>query len=131
MTFCHQCGDNRHWKKPHLQVCAPPISRTYRKARAQLRPRLPLGARWDDPERSFPIAEGDESRRSRTDLMNFREAESPEQQMQNHPLIVERILERNTFRRDLVEHCFPQEFRTLFLPSGRVRQFRIESSCSP
>ena len=32
---------------------------------------------------------------------------------------------------DLVEYSFPQKLSTLFLPSGRVPQFRIESSGSP
>jgi len=51
------------------------------------------------------------------DFMNFREPQSPEQQMKNHPLIVKRILKTSPFRRDLIEHRFPQERRTLFLPS--------------
>src|SRR5205085_1969466 len=69
--------------------------------------------------------------RIKLDVINLRETNSPEQQMKNHSLIVEGVLKTSAIRPDLIEHCFPQERRTLLVPSDRIFQFRIKRPGSP
>src|SRR5271168_5300401 len=51
--------------------------------------------------------------------------------MQNHALIVERVLLRNALGRDLVENRFLQQVGAKVLPNLRLSQFWIERTRGP
>jgi hypothetical protein len=63
--------------------------------------------------------------------VNLSETQRPQQQMENHALVVEGMLLRNTIRRDLVENCFMQQMRAEILPNLRLPQFWIQRSRRP
>ena len=50
-------------------------------------------------------------------MMNLSETQRPQQEMQNHALIVGGLLLRNTLGCDLVENCFLQQMRAEVLPN--------------
>src|ERR1700728_4166014 len=51
--------------------------------------------------------------------------------MQNHALVVEGILLRNTFGCDLIENSFLQKMHAKVFPNLRLSQFWIEDACGP
>ncbi len=63
--------------------------------------------------------------------INLSQAQRPKKQLQNHPLVVEGMLQRDALRGDLIEDRFVQQLRTKLLPSRRIFKLGIERSGGP
>src|SRR5208282_3878739 len=64
-------------------------------------------------------------------VVDFGQAQRPQQQMQNHALVVEGMLKRNTLGRDLIENSFLQQMAAKVLPNLCLSQFWIEGARGP